>query len=515
MKKIKYVLKAVVVISVALSFVIPGAAMTANREPIVNKEPTKLLLSRISNRNPGWLEQASNFWEPSRGIHYMDAVDENIVWAVAYDGSGAGQPVQEFTRTIDGGQNWYADVIFGAPQDGDTAMICAVDADHAWVPIHSGDPQGIWATSDGGEHWTHQDTAAFSGAGAFPNVVHFWNVNDGWCQGDPVDGYFEMYTTTDGGTTWTRVPEENIPEPLTGEMGTVGYYDVVGDTVWFGTQSGGRVFKSEDRGLHWEVYTPPSPSGAYIDTRFRDSLNGLAMDKNFEDAWLAETSDGGETWTEVVYGGKCHGADFDYVPGTYNMYVSTGVQTGIPENNGATYSLDGGHTWITWASVEGIQLFGTTWVAGRIGWGGNFNVDELTGGVYKYTPDANQPPTAPVIDGPPNGKVGTPYEYGFKAYDFEDDYIAEFIVDWGDSTPLETVTGPFSVGERATATHTWETEGTFTIQAKAKDIYGVEGDWGTLIVTMPRNKAVYTSFFQQFLQNHPNMFPLLRQLLGL
>ena len=340
MKHIKHILKAVVVISIALAFVMPGTAMTAKEEKASFEEPTNSQFLKILSMNPGWIEQASGFWEPSRGIHYMHAVDENIVWAVAYDGGGAGQPVQEFTRTIDGGQTWEADVIFGAPEDGDTAMIFALDADHAWVPIHSGDPQGIWYTSDGGDHWTHQDTANFSGNGAFPNVVHFWNENDGWCQGDPVDGYFEMYTTNDGGTIWTRVPSENIPAPLSGEMGTVGYYDVIGDTVWFGTQSGGRVFKSEDRGLHWTVYEPPSPSGAYIDTRFRDSLNGLAMDKNFEDAWLAETLDGGETWTEVVYTGKCHGADFDYVPGTYNMYVSTGVQTGVPENNGATYSLD-------------------------------------------------------------------------------------------------------------------------------------------------------------------------------
>jgi hypothetical protein len=142
-------------------------------------------------------------------------------------------------------------------------------------------------------------------------------------------------------------------------------------------------------------------------------------------------------------------------------------------------------------------------------------VDEFTGGLYKYTPDANQPPTAPAIDGPLNGKVGTSYEYGFISHDFEDDDIAEFIVNWGDNTPEETVTGPFSVGERATASHTWETEGTFTIQAKAKDVYGAESDWGTFTVTMPRNKAVYTSFFMQFLQNHPHLLPLLKQLIGL
>jgi len=515
MKTIKYILKAAVIIGIALAFVMPGAAMSKNKESIAINEPTNYPSPKTLGMNPGWEEQVSGFWEPSRGIDYICAVDENIVWAKGYDGSGGGAIIREFTRTTNGGELWEADAMFGAPDDGDPAMIYAVDELNAWVPLHSGDPQGIWRTSDGGSTWVHQTTAAYSGVGAFPNVVHFWDVNNGWCQGDPVDGYFEMYTTTDGGNNWVRVPTENIPAPLSGEFGTVGYYDVVGDTVWFGTQNGDRVFKSTDRGLHWTVAETPFDLGAYVDTRFKDQLNGLAMDKNFEDAGLAETSDGGETWTLVEYTGKCHGADFDYVPGTYNMYVSTGVQTGIPENNGATYSLDGGHTWTSWVDVEGIQLFGTTWVEGRIGWAGTFNVDEFTGGVYKYTPDENQPPTAPYINGPAGGSAGTPYEYGFTAYDFEDDDIAEYLVNWGDGTGEEIITGPFAAGEEATASHTWAEEGDYIITAKAEDINGLIGPEGTLSISMPRNRVVINPFFSWFFEKFPNTFPILRYILGL
>ncbi len=395
MKKIsktKMILEAAVVIGIALALVMPGAAAFANTKTLSIAKSDSSMDNPLG-RDGGWIEQASGFWEASRGIHYMHAVDENIVWAVGYDGSGADLPVQEFTRTINGGDLWEADVIDTAPSDGDTAMIFALDENTAWAPIHSGDPQGIWKTSDGGDTWVRQDTAAFNGTGAFPNIVHFWNENDGWCQGDPVDGYYEMYTTTDGGDNWIRVPTENIPAPLSGEYGTVGYYDVVGDIVWWGTQNAYplRVFKSTDRGYTWTVADTPFDAGSYVDIRFKDANNGLAMDKNFEDAVLAETSDGGETWPLVEYTGKCHGADFDYVPGTDNMYVSTGVQTGAPENNGATYSFDGGHSWISWLDVEGIQLWGTTWVEGEIGWAGNFNVDEFTGGMYKYTPGAAEP----------------------------------------------------------------------------------------------------------------------------
>jgi len=509
MRKIKHILKAVVILGIVFAFVIPTTAMTEKTKPVINKINPYQKLFKLLNLNPGWEEQASGFWEPYRGIHYMCAVDENVVWAVGYDGSGSNQPVQEFTRTTNGGELWHADVIDGAPADGDTAMIFALDDMTAWVPIYtsSGLDQGIWKTSDGGNTWVKQASADFTGG--FPNCVHFWDENNGWCQGDPVGGYFEIYTTTDGGNTWTRVPSENIPAPLPGEMGTVGYYDVVGDTVWFGTQSGGRVFKSTDRGYHWTVATTPFGAGAYVDIRFRDELHGLAMDKNFAAAELAETSDGGLTWTAISYTGTCHGADFDYVPGTPNMYVSTGVRTGSPEYNGATYSLDGGHSWTSWPEVEGIQLFGTSWVEGRIGWAGNFNEDQYTGGVYKYTPEENEPPSAPLIEGPVKAKIKTNVTYNFTSTDPDGDDIAEYIINWGDGTAEEKIIGPFASGETVSASHIWAKKGSYSITAKAKDINDNIGPTGTLSITIPRNKTVKTPLLR-FLENHPQIFLVLK-----
>lgn len=390
LNKTKIVIQASVALAIALAFVMPATAMIQNTNQNITRQTETTI-----QRSAEWIEQASGFWEASRGIHYMRAVDENICWAVGYDGSGANAPVQEFTRTINGGELWEADIIDGAPTGGDTAMIFALDDMTAWVPIHTGNPQGIWKTSDGGVTWAQQTTADFTGG--FPNCVHFWNENDGWCMGDPVDGYFQIYTTTDGGENWIRVPTENIPAPLsTIEYGVVGYYEVIGDTVWFGTQdqtNGGRVFKSTDKGYHWTVSDVIFPDvGAYVDIRFKDALNGLAMDKNFEIAALAETSDGGETWTLISQSGTCYAADFDYVPGTDNMYVSTGVSSANIAYRGASYSLDGGHNWITWDETYDVQLFGTSWVEGKIGWAGTFNTDETTGGVFKHIPSGTPQP---------------------------------------------------------------------------------------------------------------------------
>ena len=81
--KVKTLLKAVVVIAVALAFVMPVTA-SISKSPMLKVTPQqpKNLFSSAE-----WIEQASGFWETSRGIHYMCAVNETIVWAVGYDGS--------------------------------------------------------------------------------------------------------------------------------------------------------------------------------------------------------------------------------------------------------------------------------------------------------------------------------------------------------------------------------------------------------------------------------------------
>jgi|GEM_PF-2601812 len=98
--------------------------------------------------------------------------------------------------------------------------------------------------------------------------------------------------------------------------------------------------------------------------------------------------------------------------------------------------------------------------------------------------DINCPPIPPTIDGPGSGNAGKEYTYSFTSIDPDNDDIESYTINWGDNY-VEFVEGPFNSGETITVNHTWNRRGTYTIKAKAKDIYGVESDWGTLSVTMP------------------------------
>ena len=329
-----------------------------------------------------WISQATGFQTIIRGINYMWAVDSNIVWAAAYDVSNPTGACQDFTRTLDGGNTWIPGIINNC-QGLASSMIFGMDAGKAWVPMYratGSKPQGIYATTDGGLTWNRQTTALYSNAASFPNTVHFFDENEGWCMGDPINGEYEIYTTTNGGTTWVAVPGANIPNPLSGEFGIVGYYSAVNDTLWFGTNKG-RVYRSTDKGYTYTVSTVPPLNGKYIKPTFRTGMHGLVQDKDAgSTGTICETFDGGTTWTLVNTTGPIYPTDLAYVFNTENTWVSTGGMG----NNGCSYSFDGGHTWTDFLGTQGSEYMNMTWINNHCGWAGGVNASATENGAYKY-----------------------------------------------------------------------------------------------------------------------------------
>jgi len=111
----------------------------------------------------------------------------------------------------------------------------------------------------------------------------------------------------------------------------------------------------------------------------------------------------------------------------------------------------------------------------------------------------DHPPETPTITGPAEGEPGNAYLYTLSTTDQDGDQVYYF-VDWGDNLTSGWL-GPFNSGASASATHEWAEEGTYTVQVKAKDTYGVESDWGTLEVTMPvsveKHQATQLQYFLQ------------------
>lgn len=347
----------------------------------------------ISGLFAQWIPQATGFAVGSRGINYVHAVTANIVWAIGYDGSGTGTYITEFTKTTNGGNLWVPGQVLTLTNYG-LGNICAIDENTAWVAVYYNGNQnnncGVYKTINGGASWVQQPV--LQGASSFANNVYFWDGNKGMAHGDLRDGYFEAYTTTDGGDSWTRVPVTDFSgvPVLTGEGGWTSVIEVTGtSTVMFGTNKG-NLYKSDDFGLTWVAsYTGASAAGTnggINQIAFKDPMNGLVAHAN-ETTYmfdLYETSDGGATWGPVNYTGNCFSNDIKYVPGSYNTYVTTGAATA---NSGCSYSFDGGHTWTEFNGTTGVQFLAMDWIDNATGWAGDFNdatSPTTIGGMYKY-----------------------------------------------------------------------------------------------------------------------------------
>lgn len=135
-----------------------------------------------------------------------------------------------------------------------------------------------------------------------------------------------------------------------------------------------------------------------------------------------------------------------------------------------------------------------------------------SGPCWTFTTGINHPPSAPIIDGPTHGKVGVEYEYTFNSTD-GDGHDFCYCVDWGDDSPIEIVcpSNPDGSGV-AKANHSWDTEGTYIIRARAKDIYGAVGPWGYLEVTMPKNKPAIQNSQQSSTNQNIQSGQLLQQM---
>jgi hypothetical protein len=132
--------------------------------------------------------------------------------------------------------------------------------------------------------------------------------------------------------------------------------------------------------------------------------------------------------------------------------------------------------------------------------------------ILQGTEVENLPPSPPSIEGPTQGNAGTSYTYTFNSVDPEGDDVYYYIK-WGDGYK-EIWEGPFASGVDFEIDHTYAKKGTYTIEAKAKDSYGVESGWSTFRVTMPRNKALVNSLFLRILELFEKGFLVLQYIFG-
>lgn len=137
-----------------------------------------------------------------------------------------------------------------------------------------------------------------------------------------------------------------------------------------------------------------------------------------------------------------------------------------------------------------------------------------TGPIWHFTTEleANEPPTAPYIYGPPMAPPGVELYWAFVSDDPDGNQI-KYIIDWGDGNSIET--DYYAEGLAVEASHTYEELGEYTIKAKAEDEKGLAGGESTFEVSIQKTKNVYRPLLLRLFERLSNTFPILRHSLEL
>jgi photosystem II stability/assembly factor-like uncharacterized protein len=326
-----------------------------------------------------WTPQDVGYGTKTLGMRDLSIVDANTVWITSYDGFYPFVTNRlDFSRTTDGGKTWKAGIM-NFDTNYVTSSIIAVSGAEAWTSVYKNAGGGaLFYTRDSGVTWLQSGKGLIFDDNSFPDFVHFKDSLNGVAFGDPNNGYFEIYKTTNRGTNWTRINTAQIPLPLTNEYGTI-FFTAFKNSLWLCTTNG-RVIYSNDFGSTWSASTVYTGNGFFNRIAFRDALNGICIVTNASgSAGVYATSDGGATWvlrpnaTNLKPGSLCA------IPGT-NVYLS--CTQGGPKVRGTSISKDDGQTWI---ELENLNSRNTVaFINSTTGWCGGFSGPGQLGGIFKY-----------------------------------------------------------------------------------------------------------------------------------
>jgi photosystem II stability/assembly factor-like uncharacterized protein len=281
-----------------------------------------------------WQAQNSETTARLRGVSAVSAL---VAWASGANGT--------LLRTVNGGAAWTKLAPPAGAEKLDFRDIDAFSDRVAYaLSIGSGDTSRIYKTTDGGVTWALQ--FANTDPKVFLDAMAFRDADHGFAFSDSVDGQFVILATTNGGSSWERIPANRLPPALPGEgafaaSGT--NVSVIGSNVWIGTTAS-RVLRSADSGRTWAIATTPIATGnatGIFSIAFRDTQRGVVVGGDYTKESQAGdnaafTTDGGATWTlaKGITGFRSVAA---WLPGSASM-IAIGP-------TGADWSVDDGHSW--------------------------------------------------------------------------------------------------------------------------------------------------------------------------
>jgi photosystem II stability/assembly factor-like uncharacterized protein len=310
----------------------------------------------------------------TQGLISVSPVNPRVVWASGRGGT--------FVVTSDGGDHWKTGVVPGA-ETVQFRDVQGVSEKVAYLMSIGSNPTDfrIYTTLDGGATWTLQFQNQIPTA--FYDCFSFWTPKRGIAHSDSVNGVFPDLRTTDG-LTWQDI-SSNMPPALPGEASFSSSGTCVatqgGRNAWIATggSATARVLATRDQGDTWNAYDTPlvsSPSAGAFTVAFRDPWHGIVGGGDLDpgdpnNAKTATSSDGGVTW-KLTNNPPVTGAIFglSYV-GNASGEQSGGLEGGrtvviTANDGGAAWTPDEGNTWFPLPGVTGF--WAVAFASPKAGW---------------------------------------------------------------------------------------------------------------------------------------------------
>jgi len=349
------------------------------------------ILVALTNLKGQW----SNF-EPSLNdtfaVSQILTHDQENVFALGYkmliNDTGLGYPKTDslfLFQSVDGGSNWQSKSIYF----GDYAYPTAISSPNSNT-FFIGGSTNLFAnakmlkSTNNGQSW-NEVTLPSNLNDNYINILNFYDSNFGIITGDTYVDEFLVFHTSDGGNTWNALADNLIPDALLSEFSTDG--QTMGDNLWF-TTNYGRIYKSADRGYHWEVYQ--SPLNNLEGISFSDTLNGIALYGfivlDFNTSPIIITSDGGKTWKLLditPLGPKTGVFGASYIPNSSYIMLTTAKNSLLTGDFETWISPDRGETWQQISSGENIYTI--NFLDASTGWGGEGQQFAHPTRMFQYT----------------------------------------------------------------------------------------------------------------------------------